>query len=175
MLASFASMETPTNTPRKDEPPDTIEWAPILDRLLDARSVVITSHVNPDGDALGSELALARWLATRQRPARIVNSDPVPQRYDFLDRTQKIETLDPATHADLATDSDLLVIVDVSRWDRIGRVGELFGRSERGRICIDHHPGSADFATAAEVIAPNRAATGELIFELIHKTSQSEN
>lgn len=150
-----------------------LNWQPILDVLHASRSIVITSHVNPDGDALGSEIGLARWLDTRGHQARIVNADPIPGRYDFLDRESRVETLDPTRHAKLAAETDLLVVVDVSRWDRIGRVGEYFdaapenGRTAVPRLCIDHHPGVIDFATRAAVIAPTFAATGELIVELM--------
>lgn len=144
-----------------------IHWQPILDALDAAKSIVITSHINPDGDALGSEIGLARWLDTRGRRARIVNADPVPDRYDFLDRTGRVETFDPVRHAALAAETDLLVVVDVSRWDRIGRVGEVFDQSAMPRLCIDHHPGAPDFAALASVVAPSYAATGELIVELM--------
>ncbi|MDZ4804208.1 MAG: bifunctional oligoribonuclease/PAP phosphatase NrnA [Candidatus Eisenbacteria bacterium] len=144
-----------------------VDWQPILDGLDAARSIVITSHVNPDGDALGSELGLARWLDTRGHAARIVNADPVPDRYDFLDRNGRVETLDPTRHATLVAETDLLVVVDVSRWDRIGRVGEYFDNTPTPRLCIDHHPGAVDFPTLAAVVAPSFAATGELIVELM--------
>jgi len=144
-----------------------INWQPILATLDAARSIVITSHVNPDGDALGSEIGLARWLDTRGHKARIVNSDPVPDRYDFLDRNGRVETFDPVRHASLASEVDLLVVVDVSRWDRIGRVGGVFDQSTTPRLCIDHHPGALDFAAVTSVVAPSYAATGELIVELM--------
>ncbi|HEX7878978.1 MAG TPA: bifunctional oligoribonuclease/PAP phosphatase NrnA [Candidatus Eisenbacteria bacterium] len=158
-------MTQTAHRPPDDERP--IDWNPILASLAGARSIAITSHINPDGDALGSELGLARWLARRGQTVRIVNSDPVPDRYDFLDRDNRIETFDPVRHRDLATECDRLVVVDVSRWDRIGPVGTVMAGDALARLCIDHHPGAVDFPTVADVVAPDRAATGELIHELI--------
>jgi phosphoesterase RecJ-like protein len=156
--------------PRTNGSPENLrplDWTPLLGLLEPARTIAITSHVNPDGDALGSELGLARWLRRRGKEVRIVNSDPVPERYDFLDPDGLVETFDPVRHADLGTGTDLLVVVDVSRWDRIGPVGSVFGGDGGRRACIDHHPGAVDFPTAADVVAPDRAATGELIVELV--------
>jgi phosphoesterase RecJ-like protein len=153
--------------PRPGSPPGPIDWQPILDALEAARAIVITSHVNPDGDALGSEIGLARWLDRRGRPARIINADPVPDRYDFLDPDGRVETIDPARHAALAGQTDLLVVVDVSRWDRIGRVGASFDGTDVPRLCIDHHPGVVDFPVGAAAVASDYAATGEMIVELM--------
>lgn len=143
------------------------DWTEILRRLAGARRVLIASHVNPDGDSIGSQLALAWWLAGRGVETHIVNADPAPPRCAHLDPTGRIETYDPARHARLAEEVDLVVVLDVSRIDRLGPVADLVRASAAPRLCIDHHPGEADFETAAARIDPTAAATAELLFEML--------
>lgn len=142
------------------------DWKLVLDRLSAARRVLIASHVNPDGDSIGSQVALAAWLAARGAGVRILSADPVPPRCAHLDRDGRIELYDPARHSGLADGIDLVVVLDVGRLDRLGGVADLVTASPAPRVCIDHHPGAIDFETAAAFIDPTAAATGELLVEM---------
>lgn len=144
-----------------------IDWTPVRELLDEPGLCLITTHINLDGDALGCELALALWLEARGRPARIVNSEPVPPRYAFLDPRGACEVYDPARHDGPIAAASLTVILDVSRWNRLGAVGDALAASKAPRICIDHHPEEGPIPADVAIVDPTAAATGELLFEMM--------
>jgi phosphoesterase RecJ-like protein len=130
---------------------------------------VITSHSNPDCDALGSELALAEHLSKLGKEAVIINNDPVPAAFRFLDSQSggTIKKYSRRKHLTIIAESDVIVVLDASGgWERIGRVGKVFEQAKAIKICLDHHPDSTDFVDVA-VVDTNAAATAELIYGLI--------
>ncbi len=70
-----------------------IDWALLQPILRSAQRFVLTSHVRPDCDALGSELAMAALLRELGKEVRIVNADSTPPRLAFVDPQQRIEVL----------------------------------------------------------------------------------
>jgi phosphoesterase RecJ-like protein len=128
---------------------------------------IITSHVNPDCDALGSELALAEHLGQLGKEVTILNSDPVPTFYRFLDPKRHIRKYSQAKHSRLIEQAEVIFVVDASGgWQRTGPVGQALAQARACKICIDHHPDAADFVDIA-LIDIEAAATAELIFELV--------
>lgn len=148
-------------------------WSAILSALDTPGSIVLTSHVNPDGDALGSELALAAWLRRRGRTVHIVNADAPGTRYAFLDPRGECEVYEPARHDSLIAAAAVLVILDVSRWDRLGLPGDAFARAAAVRICIDHHVVDGEVPVDHALVDTSAAATGELIFDLIETSGDT--
>jgi phosphoesterase RecJ-like protein len=142
-------------------------WPPILSIIEQHRTFVITAHVNPDCDALGSELALAEFLWSLGKKVTIINSDLVPDPYRFLDPQRNIKKYSPTKHAATIKHAEVIIVVDASGgWKRIGRPGDVFAQCEAIKVCIDHHPDSTDFVDVT-AIDTNAAATAELIYELI--------
>src|SRR5438093_8909548 len=80
---------------------------------------VLTTHVNPDGDALGSEIALAEWLFAQGKNVSIINYSATPDFYVFLDPRKRItkfdETRDPGTIAN----ADVIVVMDTNQPDHL--------------------------------------------------------
>lgn len=134
--------------------------------LLDARRIVLTTHVNADGDGAGSEAALAAWLATRGRIPTIVNPTPYPAMFRFLVR-------DPARVADAGTSeaaraldaADLLAVLDTGEPRRIGRVASALKRLPV--VVIDHHPPGDRNIGGIQIADTRAAATGELVYDLL--------
>ena len=62
-----------------------IDWTPLADLIETHDRFLVTTHVRPDGDALGSEVGMAGLLRQKGKDVRVVNSSPTPPRYDFLD------------------------------------------------------------------------------------------
>ncbi len=142
-------------------------WMPIIKALTENQRFIITSHLNPDCDALGSELALAYHLMNLGKDVAILNADPVIPDYQFLDPDHLIKHFSTEQHIPLISQAEVIVVLDTSGgWDRLGRVGEICSHFQIISICIDHHPHNQPFTDMA-VIDTNVIATGELIFDLI--------
>jgi phosphoesterase RecJ-like protein len=126
---------------------------------------VLTSHVRPDCDALGSELGMAGILDSLGKDVRIVNAQATPANLKWLDPRGRIESLaERVRPADLA-DRDLFIVLDTSAWAQLGAMGDV-ARSMRERVLvIDHHVSEDDLSdrwfkdTAAE-------ATARIVYEI---------
>jgi bifunctional oligoribonuclease and PAP phosphatase NrnA len=120
----------------------------------------ILSHVRPDGDALGSQLALALSLEQLGKQVRIWNEDGMLEKYSFLPRAELV-TKPPAK----AEDFDVAIALDTAIQNRLGTTLAAVG-SAKIWINIDHHtsnPGYGDMV----IVDPTAPATGEIIFRLI--------
>ncbi len=142
-------------------------WTQIIETLTMKQRFIISSHLNPDCDALGSELALAYHLLNLGKEVMVLNCDPVIPPYQFLDPDHLLQQFSENDHFSFISQTEVVVVLDASGgWNRLGRVGKALARTRAITICIDHHPNEAFFTDMA-VIETNVIATGELIFELI--------
>ncbi len=123
--------------------------------------------MHPDGDALGSQCGLARFLLAQGKQVRIVNQDPTPQLLQFLeDDGYPVETYDPETHDPVLGDSDLIVLVDNSAPDRMGRMESIMLDTAGRTLCIDHHP-SRETPWSRQILDEGACATAIMIYELV--------
>ncbi len=136
------------------------------DLLRRKNRFVLTTHVNPDGDALGSELALRAGLLQLGKSVSIVNHSPTPEHYRWLDPGGLIARYEPATHDPGIADADLLVVLDTNQPDRLRSLEEPFRKSPAPKAVIDHHQDPHPFADAYYV-DPSATSTGEMIFRLL--------
>ena len=128
--------------------------------LREHQRFAILSHVRPDGDALGSQLALALSLQQLGKNVRVWNEDGMLEKYSFLPRSELL-TKPPSTGADV----DVAIALDTAIQNRLGTALAAI-RSAKIWIDIDHHrsnPGYGDLV----IVDPNAPATGEIIFSLI--------
>ena len=141
-----------------------------MDRILEAirtnTRFVLTTHVNPDGDGIGSELALYHYLMALGKEARILNPSPLPERYRFLDpEGTRIEEY-TEHHAPTVEEAEVLFLLDLANSDRLGALGRAIAGKGALRICIDHHPTQGPSCDLAW-IDDHAAAAGELVFSLL--------
>jgi len=151
-------------TPAGEAPIGEADWAAALDALRGASSILLTCHVNPDGDALGSMLGAGLGLASLGLPVRAAFPGPV-EPAGVLAELPGRELLVPAGQAEAAP--DLLVSFDASSPDRLG---ELAGRlaTARRTLVVDHHASNTRFG-ALHLVDPTAAATGVLVDELLRR------
>lgn len=131
-----------------------------LSALKKAGNVLLCTHVNPDGDAIGSMLATARLLRKMGKEVLCVCQDPVPYTMMWLDGADGVLAPEQATDRSF----DTAVALDVPEMKRMGTAAELFSRVPV-KIRIDHHPSTetfSDYAAADDAAA----AAGELITAL---------
>lgn len=144
----------------------TARVAEIVHALKNARRVVLTTHVNADGDGAGCEAALAAWLEARGAQAKIVNPTPYPETYEFLlprpDVVLDAKSPDAASYCAAA---DLAIVVDTCDASRIARVNALVDALPK--VLIDHHqPGESPLQGLA-LLDPGACASGELVYDVL--------
>jgi phosphoesterase RecJ-like protein len=128
------------------------------------RSVVLSTHINADGDGCGSEAALSRMLASLGMTVKIVNPTPWPETYEFLLDSDVMDA--SAEGASALKDADLLVVLDISDVKRLGGLADTVRGLKIPKLVIDHHIPS-DEPPSSEILSDTRAcATGELIFDV---------
>lgn len=129
------------------------------------RSYLITSHVRPDVDAIGSELALALFFERLGKNCRIVNESPLPRPFAFLPHSEKVlvypEGMDYAY--------EVLVCLDAPEVSRTGRVGQK--AREVPTVIVDHHPYTSCIADVAWV-DHTISSTGEMLLQFMRYRSE---
>jgi len=128
--------------------------------LREQQRFAVLSHVRPDGDALGSQLALGLSLKALGKQVTIWNEDGMLEKYAFLPRAELL-TKPPAELQDF----DVIVALDTAIQNRLGSAGEA-ARSAKICINIDHHPSNPGYGDLVYIDA-DAPATGQIIYELI--------
>jgi bifunctional oligoribonuclease and PAP phosphatase NrnA len=125
--------------------------------------VALTTHVNADGDGLGSEVGLWHLLAARGVRASIANPTPIPERFAFLIPDGADQSERAAKEIERA---DAVVVLDISDLGRIGDLGTAVQARHVPVACIDHHVSPGTLPPGPRLVAPEATATAELIFDL---------
>ena len=132
----------------------------IIQQLKNSRSVLIASHVNPDGDAIGSLLAMGLALDALNIKATLYNESDIPAVYRFLPEIHRIQNQISRVHA-----YETAIILDCSNLDRIGRATDIVTQIPMV-INIDHHSTNTRFGER-QLIDDKACATAELVFRLL--------
>jgi phosphoesterase RecJ-like protein len=132
----------------------------ICDAIRARHRFLITSHAKPDGDAIGSQLAMAFALDALGKQVRLVNADPAPDHFRAFPGVGRIEIAREL--ADRPAAGEALIVMESSDLKRTG----VSGLEGRFTINIDHHQGNTSFG-ALNWVDESAAACGELVFDLI--------
>jgi phosphoesterase RecJ-like protein len=124
------------------------------------RRFAVLGHVRPDGDALGSQLALALSLQQLGKDVTVWNEDGLLEKYNFLPGGERLTPPPPEPQ-----DFDVAVALDTATQNRLGTAGESV-RHAKIWINIDHHPSNPGYGDLVYV-DPTSPATGQILFELI--------
>ncbi|MDE3057251.1 MAG: DHH family phosphoesterase [Bacteroidota bacterium] len=130
------------------------------------QTFVLTTHINPDGDGLGSEVALAAFLKSLGKDALVINQSKTPSNYFFLDSIHPIEHFSREHHTKVIANADVIIVVDTNSPLRFTAMKELVLQSKAYKICIDHHLDQAKFA-GLYLIDESSPATGEIVYRLL--------
>ncbi len=121
----------------------------------------IFSHVDPDGDAIGSSLGLAWALREMGRGAVVVNESPLPANLAFLPGAETVRRPDA-----FQSTFDAAIVLDCSSLERIGPNAARLVAAGAAIACVDHHVGNATFGEP-RLVVPEASATAELIHDLL--------
>jgi phosphoesterase RecJ-like protein len=141
-----------------------LDWTPFVDLVNRHQRFLLTTHVRPDGDGLGSMLALAEVLRRRGKEARLAVAGFLPERYRFLDPTGSVERFEPPGPPNLQPDA--VVILDTGTWNQLSSVAPFIRESSAAKLVIDHHPTQDDLG-AVPLVDTSAEATGRLVHEAI--------
>ena len=139
-------------------PSDRSPFEQTRDAILGKRRFLITSHARPDGDSIGSQLAMAFALDALGKQVRIVNSDPAPEHYQEFPGMERIEIASEIVRPDV----DAVIVMECSDLTRTG----VKGLEQEFVINIDHHAGNRMYG-ALNWHDESSAACGEMVFDLI--------
>ena len=137
--------------------------------LENAQKITIFTHENPDGDSLGSALALYHYLTSKGKSVQYFVPNQYPETYSFLPGINFVNIFDE-TNTGSIKDTELIFILDVNSPSRLGKIGELLPSLKCKKIMIDHHINPTIDVDIA-YINTKASATGELIYNLINSDS----
>ena len=142
-----------------------VDWTGFREILEQNERFVLTSHIRPDADALGSELALANILRSQGKKVLIANASASPPNLRFLDPDERVKQLGVSVTSEEVLDTDVHIVVDTSAWAQLAKMGDLLRRTTANRVVIDHHVSSDDL-DAVEFKDTTAEATGTLLYQL---------
>ncbi len=140
-----------------------------------ANSIVITTHKSPDGDAIGSSLALYHYLKKNNKEVVVIVPDAFPDFLNWMSKSDEIVYYDSQSEiADKCIDkADLIFSLDYNALSRIGNLGDTIGKTSATKIVIDHHQDPQDFADHYFVDV-DCCSTAQLVYEFIEKLNDIE-
>ncbi|MHC4944863.1 MAG: DHH family phosphoesterase [Planctomycetota bacterium] len=150
-------------------PEDLEKLRKVYDLIEEAGTVVLVSHVNADGDAVGSLAAMHSWLSEKGKKVTAFLFEAIASRYVFLEFDRHFTIFDPHNKAqrDEILNSDLLLALDLATMDRIPGWSDILSRYEGQIVVIDHHPDPESTFGDINIINWKASATAELLYSLI--------
>ena len=133
----------------------------ISELLRSQNTFLVLTHYRPDGDAVGSQLALVLLLQGLGKTVEAWNDDEVPAKFRFLPQANLI-TRPPSEPKDF----DVVIAIDTSTWQRVGNAAQRI-RQKKYFINIDHHISNEKFAKINWIV-PEAPAAGQIAYDLIH-------
>jgi phosphoesterase RecJ-like protein len=139
--------------------------------IAKSKNIVITTHLIPDGDALGSELAMYTYLKAKKKNVTIINHSVTPDNLFFLD-PEKIITVfiqDREKNSKLLEKADIIFILDTNEYARTKTMEKHIAGSKAKKICIDHHLGTKKHLYDLIISDTNYPATSQILYEFLAK------
>ena len=143
-----------------------IDWHRFAEIVRTATKIILTIHQRPDGDCIGSALAMRQILLHLGKDVRIFAPHQTPPTLAFLDPHRYIKALEDLTieETQWLQTADLFFVLDTSSWAQLGDIAPLFRSSSATKIVLDHHVKGNDIG-AETFIDSNADATGTLVVQ----------
>jgi len=140
-----------------------VDWSPLVDFLRSHERPLLMTHIRPDADGLGAQLALHETLAGLGKKPRVAIASKLPPRYAFLDPGRAvIEDFRPANFAD----RDCVLVLDTGTWNQLGEFGDWLKTTTLPRAVVDHHRTQDDLG-GLRLVDVAAESTGRLAREII--------
>lgn len=135
--------------------------------LQSAETILITTHIIPDADGIGSQVALALALKKLGKTVYCVNEEDTPKRLKYLDSENIVTSYSKFNKKHKNPNIDLFIIVDTNNPARVGSKVQTFARNSENLLYIDHHPCPPEIRSL-HCIDEETSATGEIVGKIIN-------
>ena len=153
---------------------ETAKYTKELSKLLfHSENILFICHINPDGDAIGSQLALYHFLASKGIYAELLSPNHLQEFLKWMNGAEKINIFirDRQKCRKLIEDADLIVMFDFNHSDRLGEAEEFVLKSKAKKIIIDHHLNAEDFVDLL-ISDTSKCSTSELLHEIVQNINE---
>jgi phosphoesterase RecJ-like protein len=133
-----------------------------------SENILLVAHINPDGDAIGSQLALYHYLKSIGKNASMISPNNLQEFLKWMDGAELIDVFirNRDKCRKLIGNADLIIMLDFNQTDRLGEAEDQVISSTAGKIIIDHHLNPQSF-TDLIISDPSRCSTSEIVYELV--------
>ncbi len=139
----------------------------LISILKESKSVVISTHTRPDGDAIGSQIALGLFLVKQGKTVSLINHDPAPFNMDWLPGSDRLEVFDGSlSQRESISAADVIVIIDTNTEDRLGDLGIPIRSAAGTKVLVDHHTSPESWFDLS-LCRESASSSGELVYEII--------
>ena len=148
---------------------DLSKYTKELSKLFSSsENILLISHINPDGDAIGSQLALYHYLRKKGKNVRLMTPNHLQDFLKWMDGAEQINIFikDRKECRKLIGEADLIVMLDFNQSNRLGEAEDLVKKSPARKVIIDHHLDPGNFADLI-ISEPTKCSTSELVHDLI--------
>jgi phosphoesterase RecJ-like protein len=148
-----------------------VDYQPMLDALSQSKRVLVTTHVRPDGDALGSTAAMVMGLRSKGIDSQVLLLSHLPSKYAFVFDELGITHLDVENGwpgSLLIGEFDAFLVVDTGTWSQLPGMKELLAGFRGRKLVVDHHLTQEDWADT-KLVVTTAAAAGEIAEELLSR------
>ncbi|MDK2910735.1 MAG: bifunctional oligoribonuclease and phosphatase NrnA [Bacteroidales bacterium] len=155
--------------------PGATEANQILDQLQKKNNILIISHPNPDGDSIGSSLALSRLLLKMGKNSNVVVPNGIPSYLLWLPGASEVIVYESHAHKaeKIIQEAEIVFFIDFNSINRLNNIGKYFEQGNKTFILIDHHLQPADIFDVV-FHTTQVSSTSELIYDFIVKAGLKE-
>lgn len=141
-----------------------VRWVAFVELVNRHERFVLTSHIRPDCDALGSEIGMALILEALGKDVIIANGQATPPNLAFIDPQQRIRVIGEDLQPEDLADREVLMVLDTSAWAQLGAMADVVRQTKARKLILDHHMNEDEMG--AELFKDTSAeATGRLVAE----------
>ncbi|MCK4920345.1 MAG: bifunctional oligoribonuclease/PAP phosphatase NrnA [Bacteroidales bacterium] len=147
----------------------------IRDKIEKVNNILITTHFNPDGDAIGASLALLNVLKALNKNVSMISPNELPFFLTWMKSATEIINYEQQPHIanEKIENAELIFYIDFNSIDRLAKAGDSFHVSSAYKILIDHHPDPEEFADL--IISETKiGSAAELVYEVIKEIGFEE-
>ncbi|MEO8664675.1 MAG: bifunctional oligoribonuclease/PAP phosphatase NrnA [Ignavibacteria bacterium] len=146
----------------------------VKDIIEQSDKIILTTHVVPDGDAIGSVIAFSDYLKLKGKNPLIINHSQTPDNLKFLDKADSIIIFcnDESRNTKLLSSADLIIILDTNEFSRTKSMENAIAGSASKKICIDHHTGLKSELYDAYISDTEAPSNCSILYKYIKKDNE---